>query len=66
MAKLGDLRRYNGENNREKENCPQGHPLMGDNLLTADLKRGRRGCKICSYERIEAARKAKREARDAR
>jgi len=58
-----DGRRLNGAHNREKMDCPQGHPLFGDNLLTADLKRGRRGCKICSYERTEARRKAARDAR---
>ena len=57
-----DRRRFNGNNNRIKEDCPQGHPLSGDNLLSADLKRGRRGCKTCSYERTEARRKAARDA----
>ncbi len=63
MAKPGDMRRYNGQHNRDKEDCPQGHPLFGDNLLTADLARGRRGCKTCAYERTKARRKALRDAR---
>ena len=60
-----DGRRYNGDNNRQKMDCPQGHPLCGDNLLTADLARGRRGCKTCSYERTAAYKKRIREAKDA-
>jgi len=63
VAKPGDMRQFNGQNNRDKMDCPQGHPLFGENLLTADLARGRRGCKICSYERSEARRKAARDAR---
>jgi len=62
MAKPGDLRQFNGQHNRDKMDCPKGHPLFGDNLLTADLARGRRGCKICSYEASEARRKAARDA----
>ena len=61
-----DGRRFNGDKNRSKENCPQGHPLWGDNLLTADLARGRRGCKTCAYERTAAYKKRIRdEARNA-
>ena len=57
------MRRFNGGNNRDKEDCPKGHPLMGDNLLKADLARGRRGCRLCSTERTAAYRKAARDAR---
>lgn len=37
--------------NRAKTHCPQGHEYTPDNLLPADLKRGRRGCKRCHYTR---------------
>jgi len=66
VAKPGDMRQFNGQNNRDKEDCPKGHPLFGDNLLTADLARGRRGCKICAYERTEARRRRLKAARDVR
>lgn len=59
-----DMRRYNGDANRQKQACPQGHPLFGDNLLPADLARGKRGCKRCAYDRNNAYRRAKREERD--
>ncbi len=60
---ISDGRRFNGDHNRKKKDCPQGHPLWGDNLLSADLKRGKRGCKTCAYERTAARRKAARDAR---
>lgn len=59
-ARPTDGRRRNGENNRIKTHCPQGHPLEGDNLLTADLKRGRRGCRTCHNVQMSRYRKARR------
>ena len=57
-----DGRRFNGHHNREKEECPQGHPLWGDNLLPADLARGRRGCRLCAREWTAAYRRRLRDA----
>ncbi len=53
-----------GENNAAKTHCPQGHPLSGDNLLAADLKRGKRSCKACHREHARAYQlRKKQEAR---
>lgn len=61
-----DGRRHNGAHNREKEECPQGHPLWGDNLLPADLARGRRGCRLCHNAQARRYGKARtKKARDA-
>ncbi len=40
-----------GDWNRRKKTCPRGHLLEGDNLLTADVKRGKRSCRTCHNER---------------
>jgi len=63
MSHFNDGRKFNGDHNRKKEDCPQGHPLWGDNLLTADLKRGKRGCKTCHNDQARARRKAAMDAR---
>jgi hypothetical protein len=34
-----------------KTHCPQGHLLNGKNLVTSDLARGYRHCRICQNER---------------
>ncbi len=31
-----------------KAHCPRGHPLEGDNLVAAQLRRGRRQCRTCT------------------
>ena len=59
-----DLRSMNGANNRDKTHCPHGHAYTDDNLLTADLKRGRRGCKACSYARTKMYRASAKQASD--
>lgn len=52
--------------NAAKTHCKNGHPLAGDNLIPANLKQGRRGCRTCSIERARATRRARKVATDER
>ena len=62
MTTVEDRRRYNGENNRSKTHCPQGHPLAGDNLLPSKLKIGKRECRLCHNQRSRIYKQRRREA----
>jgi hypothetical protein len=41
----------------QRTHCPQGHPYEGHNLI---VRRGKRECRACTYERNAAARKRRR------
>ena len=48
-----------------RTHCPFGHPLSGENVLTAEIARGKRGCRIChnARRRTEAYRRIRRLSR---
>lgn len=52
---------FSGKNIR-KTHCPKGHPLCGDNLVPAQLARGRRDCWTC-YRKQNAEAQARRKQR---
>ncbi len=51
---------------RHRTHCPRGHPLTGDNLEVARLKKGVRNCKTCQRAAVLAQYYAKKEAWRAR
>jgi hypothetical protein len=40
--------------NAAKTHCPEGHALVGDNLVPSSLKRGQRSCRECHNSRQRA------------
>jgi hypothetical protein len=40
--------------NSRKTHCPLGHPLFGDNLQPAALRKGKRECRICCNAQANA------------
>lgn len=38
--------------NAAKTHCPQGHPLVGGNLLPSKLRQGKRCCRTCNRDQV--------------